>query len=139
MLADGNLANETFTQAHEWGRAIVQAYMGWYVFFVAGNIAMLGWIHTRKALKASKELFRAFKNIALILWFLNLGGIFSSGFILWYLRKLVGENRPLIDESHALVVVIFFAGLANTLALVFLLSAWTWVLSKRTYEKVSVE
>jgi hypothetical protein len=132
MLIDTNQLAEALIQRHEWGRAIVQAYMGWYVFFVAGNIAMLGWIHTRRVLKATKEAMLAFKFIAQIVAFLNAGGIVSSSVILWYLNKLVHADHPLI-------IVIFVAGIANTLVLVALLMAWIQVLRKQTYRTVSIE
>jgi hypothetical protein len=84
MLIDSTQGTERFVQAHEWGRAIVQAYMAWYVFFVAGNIAMLGWIHTRRVPKArEKSMSVLFGIIAAVLAFLNLGGIVSSGIIMW--------------------------------------------------------
>lgn len=127
MWIQENQASVILTQAHEWGRAIVQAYMSWYVFFVAGNIAMLAWIHTRRVFKATKKTMSAFRGIAAILALLNAGGILSSGFILWYLKQLVSQDFPLL-------VVIFVAGIANTIALVALLLIWSWVIWRKTYE-----
>jgi hypothetical protein len=110
-------------QAHEWGRAIVQAYMSWYVFFVAGNVAVMAWIHTRKMAEKSAQL------LVCMLAFLNLGGIVSSGYILWYLHDMVAKPLPM------LWMVISVAGGANTIALFGLLVLWSFVLIRRTYDK----
>lgn len=114
-------------QSHQWGRAMVQAYVSWYVFFLAGNIAMLGWIHTRRPLKAARKAMSAFRGIAGILAFQNAGGIVSTVVIIWYLSRLVGGDAPLM-------VFVLVAGVANTLALIVLLAIWLWVFWNRTYE-----
>ena len=114
-------------QSHQWGRAMVQTYMSWYVFFLAGNIAMLGWMHARRALRAAKKAMSAFRGIAGILAFQNAGGIVSTVVIIWYLSQLVRGDAPLR-------VFVLVAGVANTLALVVLLTIWLWVFWKRTYE-----
>jgi|HubBroStandDraft_6_1064221.scaffolds.fasta_scaffold70780_4 hypothetical protein len=113
-------------QMEEWARKIVEAYMSWYVFFVGGNIAVLGWIHTRRV-KADETVM---KIIVAIFALLNFGGIISSVTIMVYLYYVV--DQPLF-------VVIVVCGTANTLVLVALLVAWSWVYLKRTFRRPVAE
>ncbi len=99
--------------------------MGWYTFFVGGNIAVIGWIHSRR-IKSIKFL----EFMSGIFALLNFGGIISSFTILWYLYALTDEH---------LYIVIAVCGIANTLVLIALLGAWCYILTKKTYKKVVVE
>lgn len=69
-----------------------------------------------------------FRVIAAVLAFLNLGGIVSSGIIMWYLYCLVAK------DDYMLFNVITWPGGANTLVLIAPFFIWWWVWWKKTYE-----
>jgi prolipoprotein diacylglyceryltransferase len=104
--------------AAEWGRKIIEVYMGWYTFFMTTNVALMGWFAGKDAKDYDPKPRTA---VSLLFIVLNLFGVCSTLMVSHSVRQLEQLPAPFYP-------LILWAGIANTGGLLGNIFIWIYLI-----------